>query len=141
MIVYLPTSNNRGQTPERMDTDMSKNTKKVGYKGPRVSVKIVQMDEAGRQAWLAGLNVTDVERKAIADRLEKAVKAGVKGSKFDMEGVKAALSKQPVEALVEVLAFIKPLIEVGKVATAAKIKEQMLALQEQARGIGLEIEA
>jgi len=95
------------------------------------------MDEAGRQAWLAGLNVTDVERKAIADRLEKAVKAGVKDSKFDMEGVKAALSKQPVEALVEVLAFI----EVGKVATAAKIKEQMLALQEQARGIGLEIEA
>jgi hypothetical protein len=117
---------------------MAKNTKKIGYKGPRVSAKIVQMDEAGRKEWLAGLTVTDAERKAIADRLEKAVKEGVKPRKMDLEGFKASLASQPIEALVEIQVTIAPLIENGKVAAAAKIKEQIAKLEEQARLMGIE---
>jgi hypothetical protein len=39
---------------------------------------------------------------------------------------------------VEIQATIAPLIENGKVAAAAKIKEQIAKLEEQARLIGIE---
>lgn len=112
---------------------MAKTTKRVGYKGPRVSAKIIQMDEAGQKAWLDGLTVSDTERKAIAERLAKAVKKGLKPRKFDLDSLKSVLASQPVEVLVDIQAAIKPLIDAGRADAAAKIKAQMAALQEQAR--------
>ena len=66
------------------------------------------------------------------------MKEGVKPRKLDLEGLKASLASQPIEALVEIQATIAPLIENGKVAAAAKIKEQIAKLEEQARLIGIE---
>ena len=112
---------------------MAKTTKRVGYKGPRVSAKIIQLDEAGQKAWLDGLTVSDTERKAIAERLAKAVKKGLKPRKFDLDALKSTLATLPVDVLIDIQAAMKPLIDAGRTAYAAKIKEQMAALQEQAR--------
>jgi len=129
MIGYLLTT---GDKPQK-EIHMAKTTKRTGYKGPRVSAKIIQLDEAGRQAWLDGLAVSDTERKAIADRLAKAVKKGLTPRKFDLDALKSTLATLPVDVLIDIQAAMKPLIDAGRTAYAAKIKEQMAALQEQAR--------
>ena len=111
---------------------MSKGTKKVGYKGPRVTGAVVSLDVAGRAAWLASLKVSDTERTAIAARLEKAVKAGPKVRKFNLDGTLAALQKQPVAVLAAIQKSIAPLIEAGrataKAELAARIEADRVAL-------------
>ena len=98
---------------------------KTGYKGPRVSQKIVAMSEADRQSWLANLKVSPDERKAIAARLEKAVKKGIKPRKINVESIKAALKSQPIAVLAEIQKTIEPLIKSGRQAEIDRIRKEM----------------
>ena len=115
------------------------NDAKKGGKGiPRVTAAVVAMDEAGRKAWLASLYVCDEVRKIVESNLAKALKKGVKGSrKFNVEATLAVLAKQPVETLVEIQKGIAPLIAAGKDEAAARIKEQIAALEAQAAVLDL----
>ena len=99
--------------------------KKVGYKGPRVSQKIVALDEAGRKAWLASLKVSPDELKAITARLEKAVAKGSKPRKINIENIKASLVGQPIAVLAEIQKSIEPLIKAGRQSEIERIRKEM----------------
>ena len=130
---------NNGGKPSRKVQIMSKdktgkaskaNDSKKGGKGiPRVTSAVVSLDEAGRKAWLESLKVTDEVRKVVEGNLEKALKKGVKGSKFNAEAVMAALAKQPITTLVEIQKGIAPLIAAGKDAARKQIEAEVAERQ------------
>jgi len=102
-------------------------SKKGGYKGPRVTAKVIAMSESDRKAWLDSLKITPEERKTIAARLEKAVKKGIKPRKVNVESLKAALVGQPIDVLAEIQSVIAPLIEAGKADEIKRIREEIEA--------------
>jgi len=120
---YDSLSLNNGDKPQK-EGEMSK---KGGYKGPRVTAKVIAMSESDRKAWLDSLKITPEERKTIAARLEKAVKKGIKPRKVNVESLKAALVGQPIDVLAEIQSVIAPLIEAGKADEIKRIREEIEA--------------
>ena len=110
-------------------------TKRVGYKGPRVTAAILRMDEAGRKGWLDGLKVSDAERAKISERLTKALTKPIKSKKFSIESFTAMAGKLEVSDLVEIQKVISPLIASGKDAEKARIKAELEKLQAAAAAL------
>jgi hypothetical protein len=107
---------------QKKDGTARKSTKGI----PRITDKVVAMDEAGRQAWLA--KVPAEHRKDVEARLVKAVAAGLKPRKVNFETIFAGRS---VEELTAAKTHLDAALSLAAVSAETELEKEIAAKTAQ----------